>query len=77
MKDLLQFIVKSILGSSKFEITEEVDGSIVKLIVKTEEKDGGLIIGKEGRIIKAIKNLLKIKATLEKKKVVVLVNPQE
>jgi hypothetical protein len=76
MKELLEFIIKNILGKdSKFEIIEEDNGSIVTLTVKTEEKDGGLVIGKQGKVIKAIRNILRIKATLEKKKVILLVNP--
>jgi len=76
MKDLLEFIIKNILGKdSKFEVTEEDNGSIVTLTVKTEEKDGGLVIGKQGKVIKAIRNILRIKATLEKKKVILLINP--
>jgi len=77
MKDLLEFIIKNILGKdSKFEVTEEDNGSIVTLTVKTEEKDGGLVIGKQGKVIKAIRNILRIKATLEKKKIILLVNPK-
>jgi hypothetical protein len=76
MKDLLEFIIKNILGKdSRFEVTEEDNGSIATLTVKTEEKDGGLVIGKQGKVIKAIRNILRIKATLEKKKIVLLVNP--
>ncbi len=76
MKDLLEFILKNILGEkSKFEIIEENEDSVVKMIIKTEESDGGMIIGKGGKIIKAIRNILRIKATLEKKKIILLVNP--
>ena len=76
MKELLDFIIRNILGKdSKFEIIEEDDGSIVKLTVKTAEEDGGLVIGKGGKVIKAIRNILRIKATLEKKKIILLVNP--
>lgn len=78
MKELLEYIVKNILGpKSKFEITQEDDGNVVTLTVKTEEQDGGLIIGKSGRTVKAIRNILRIRATLEKKKVYLLVNPEE
>ena len=78
MKSLLEFIVKNILGKdSKFEVNEVDDGSIVTLTVTTKDEDGGMIIGKQGKIIKAIRNILRIKATLEKKKVILLVNPQE
>lgn len=78
MKNLLEFIVKNILGEkAKFEINEEDDGNVVTLTVKTSQEDGGLIIGKGGKTIKAIRNILRIKATLDKKKVYLLVNPVE
>lgn len=76
MKELLDFIVRNILGKdSKYEIIEEDDNSIVKLTIKTAEDEGGMIIGKQGKVIKAIRNILRIKATLEKKKIILLVNP--
>ncbi len=76
MKDLLDFILRNILGKdSSYEIAEEDDGSVVKLTIKTADSEGGLIIGKQGKTIKAIRNILRIKATLEKKKIVLLVNP--
>ncbi|HLD92079.1 MAG TPA: KH domain-containing protein [Patescibacteria group bacterium] len=76
MRELLEFIIGNILGkTAKFEVTEEDNDSVVTLTVKTEEKDGGLIIGKQGKVIKAIRNILRIKATLEKKKIILLVNP--
>ena len=77
MKNLLDFIVRNLLGKdSNYEIIEEDDGSIVKLTVKTAEDEGGMVIGKGGKVIKAIRNILRIKATLEKKKIILLVNPQ-
>lgn len=76
MKELLDFILRNILGKdSKYEISEEDDGSIVKLTIKTVEDEGGMVIGKQGKVIKAIRNILRIKATLEKKKIILLVNP--
>ena len=76
MKELLEFILRNILGKkSKFEIVEEDDGSIVNLTVKTANDEGGMVIGKGGKVIKAIRNILRIKATLEKKKIILLVNP--
>lgn len=76
MKALLEYILKNILPSGvEFEVEEQTDGDVVNLIVKTADKDGGLVIGKEGRIIKAIRNILRIKATLEHKKINLSVNP--
>lgn len=78
MRDLLDYILKNILPSDvTYEINEENDGDVVKLIILTAEKDGGLVIGKAGKIIKAIRNILRIKATLDHKKIVLQVNPTE
>jgi len=76
MKKLLEYILKNILDKkSKFEVIEEDDGSVVKLTVKAAEDEAGMIIGKQGKIVKAMRNILRIKATLEKKKIILLVNP--
>ena len=82
MKELLDFIIKNILGKdSKYEILESDlpaqtgNGSVVTLTVKTADDEGGMVIGKGGKVIKAIRNILRIKATLEKKKIILLVNP--
>jgi hypothetical protein len=76
MRDLLDYILRNILGKdSKYEIIEEDDNSIVKLTIKTADDEGGMVIGKGGKVIKAIRNILRIKATLEKKKIILLVNP--
>ncbi len=69
MKDLLEFMLKGILGEEKFEITEtEEDGRLIYSI-KTDPKNVGLIIGKGGKMIKSLRNILKVRATLEKKAV--------
>lgn len=78
MKELLEFIIQNLLGkTAKFEVTEVDDGNVVTLTVITAEEDGGLVIGKGGKTVKALRNILRIKATLDKKKVYLLVNPKE
>ncbi len=67
MKELLEHILKGILGESTFYVTEEVDGNFVRLFIKVEPENTGIVIGKEGNTIKAIRNILRVKATLEKK----------
>lgn len=76
MRDLLDYILRNILGKdSKYKIEEVNEESIVKLIITTADDEGGMVIGKGGKVIKAIRNILRIKATLEKKKIILLVNP--
>lgn len=67
MKELLEYILKGILGETQFYVTEEVDGDFVRLLIKVEPEYAGIVIGKGGGTIKAIRNILRVRATLEKK----------
>lgn len=67
MKELLEYILKGILGEGGYYVTEEVDGEFVRLLIKVEPENAGMVIGKGGATIKAIRSILRVKATLEKK----------
>ena len=69
MKDLLEFMLKAVLEGKKFEITESEDSGRIVYSIKTDPENVGLIIGKGGKMIKSLRNILKVKATLEKKAV--------
>lgn len=66
MKDLLEFLLKGILGNEKFEVNESQDLGRTLYSIKTEDKNKGLVIGKGGKMINALRNILKVRATLEK-----------
>ena len=66
MKNLLEFLVKGLLGEEKFEIVENSDNGRVLFTIKTAPENVGLIIGKGGHTIKSLRNILKVRATLEK-----------
>ncbi len=72
MKDLLETIVKNLVDNvnaiSINEIQEE-DTTVLELTVANE--DVGKVIGKQGRIAKAIRTVIKAAASYENKKVVV------
>lgn len=72
MKDLLETIVKNLVDNvndiSINEIQEE-DTTILELKVATE--DVGKVIGKQGKIAKAIRTVVKAAASYENKKVVI------
>jgi predicted RNA-binding protein YlqC (UPF0109 family) len=72
MKELLEFLLKGLLGDEKFEIAEQSEAGRFAYTIKTAPENIGLIIGKGGHMIKSIRNVLKVRATLEK--VVVSVN---
>lgn len=70
MKDILTFIISGIVDKSEsVEITEEENQGIVNLVVKVDPQDMGKIIGKEGKVIKAIRNLMRIPGVLQGKKI--------
>ncbi|MBM4402133.1 MAG: KH domain-containing protein [Candidatus Cloacimonetes bacterium] len=72
MKKLLEFIAKSILEHPKdIKVTEEEDkeAGIVRLKLSVHPEDIGRAIGKQGRIANAIRNLLRVIAIREGKRV--------
>ena len=61
MKELLHYIISSITGSDDFEIKEVEEDSRVDFKIIIDKEFIGLIIGKGGKTIQSIRNLLKIK----------------
>lgn len=66
MKELLEFLIKGLLGEEKFEIVEASDAGRTSYTIKTAPENIGLLIGKGGHTIKSLRNVLKVRATLEK-----------
>lgn len=66
MKELLDYIVKGILGNDNSEIKESNDESRIELTVLAEKEDIGLLIGKGGSTVRSIRNLLRVRSTLDK-----------
>lgn len=67
MKNLLDYLLKGVLSEEKFEIEEVEEDGRVLFNVTTDPKNIGLLIGKGGKMIKNLRNILKVRATLEKK----------
>jgi len=64
MKDLLEYLVKEIVPhpkSVKIKEEEESNGSL-KLFITVDPEDMGLVIGKKGNTISAIRSLVKTAA---------------
>ena len=70
MKESLETIINSLVSDlSSVSIEEKDDGKQVVFQVKVAESDMGRVIGREGRIAKAIRTIMKALATKEGKKV--------
>jgi predicted RNA-binding protein YlqC (UPF0109 family) len=75
MEDLLKLIIKNLIGTDNFKITKEETEGVIIFNLMVPNEFVGLIIGKEGKCIKAIRTLLKIRATLENLRVDLNVKP--
>lgn len=72
MQDLVKVLAKALVENPdavEVEAVEEEDRTVLKLHVAQE--DMGRVIGKQGRIAKAIRTIVKSAATRENKKVTV------
>ncbi len=70
MKDTLTFIIKGIVEKpEEVEITEEENQGIVNFTIKVATEDMGKVIGKEGKVIKAIRNVMRVPGVLQSKKI--------
>jgi predicted RNA-binding protein YlqC (UPF0109 family) len=72
MKEILETIIKNLVDEKdSVEINELENENGITLEVKVSEKDMGKVIGKEGKIAKAIRTIMKSVAGKERKKVTV------
>jgi len=80
MKDILLEIISAIVDNPKaVEIKEEEQEGVTNFIVTVAKEDMGKIIGKNGKIIRAIRNVMKIPAIKANKRIFVSLTeiPQE
>ena len=72
MKDLVEVIAKALVDDpDSVVVTERQEGRTTVVEVKVAESDMGKVIGKQGRIAKAIRSVVKAAAAKEDIKVVV------
>ena len=70
MSELLTHLAKQLVDKpDAVTVTEAVDGDMVKLHLAVAEDDVGKVIGRGGRIAKAIRAILKVMATRDGTKV--------
>ncbi len=70
MKDALAYIITSMVDKpEEVEVSEEENQGIVNFTIKVGQDDMGKVIGKEGKVIKAIRNVMRIPGVLQNKKI--------
>lgn len=72
MKELVEVIAKALVDDpDSVAVSERQDGRTTIIEVRVADSDMGKVIGKQGRIAKAIRSVVKAAAAKEDKKVVV------
>ena len=72
MKEILETIVTSLVDDKEaVQITENDDGKTILFNVKVAKSDMGKIIGKQGRMARAIRTVVKAAANKEQKRATV------
>lgn len=81
MKELLEYIVKSIVNSPNAVEVEEKESvdfpGLTILTIDVAEEDKGVVIGRKGRTINAIRDLITINAIRTNRRVKVLIRDNE
>ena len=72
MKELVEVIAKSLVEHpEEVVVTEKESGKSTVIELKVAQSDMGQVIGKQGRIAKAIRSVVKAAASKSDKKVIV------
>lgn len=72
MKELVEVIAKALVENpDEVAVTESVKDDEIVVELKVASSDMGKVIGKQGRIAKAIRSVVKAAASKEDKKVIV------
>lgn len=78
MKTLLEFIIQKIVDKPKeVEIKEEKINGQTNFSLKVSPDDMGKVIGKKGKIIKSVRQLLRVKAFKSGEKVNLILEETE
>ncbi len=70
MKEMLEIMIKNLVANpDQVEITEAQKENVINFSVKVANSDMGKVIGKQGRIAKAIRTVAKAIGSKENKKI--------
>ena len=70
MKELVEFIVKSLVDNPDQVVVDEIDGRSETIIeLSVNKSDMGRVIGKSGRVINAIRSIVQVAAAKQGQRV--------
>jgi predicted RNA-binding protein YlqC (UPF0109 family) len=70
MKELIEYIARSLVDHpERVEVRERLDGEDLVYVVSVAEGEAGKVIGRQGRVVKAIRTLATAAAWKENRRV--------
>ncbi|MBI2033239.1 MAG: KH domain-containing protein [Candidatus Levybacteria bacterium] len=70
MKDILTYIITAIVEHPKdITVSETEENGTLSYSVSVAKEDMGKVIGKEGKVIRAVRNIMKIPAIKQGKRI--------
>ena len=70
MKELVEYIVKSLVDKPEAVTVSETQGEMAAIIeIRTAPEDAGKVIGREGRIVNSIRNIVKAASAKQQKRI--------
>lgn len=78
MKDFLEYLIKNIVDKpDEAAVTEDIDQmGVVNLSIHVDPIDMGKVIGKSGKIIRALRDLVRVLAVKENRRVNVILTEE-
>lgn len=70
MKEAIESIIRLFVDNpDKVSVDEEEQNDTYQYVIHAASEDIGKIIGKEGKVIRAVRNIMKIKAIKDNKRI--------
>jgi len=78
MKELVEYLVKALVDKPEEVNISQTEGESVTILeIKVASDDAGKVIGKDGRIVNAIRTIVKAAGAKNKKRITVEIMTQE
>lgn len=71
MIDLLEYITQTLTGNKDIKVEKDSSGDLIIYTIKAPKEVMGLLIGKAGRTIQAIRTLAKARAIVDNEKIAI------
>ncbi|MCU0640865.1 MAG: KH domain-containing protein [Candidatus Margulisbacteria bacterium] len=72
MKELVEYVVKTLVDNPEAVSVTETEGEMITIIeIRTAPEDAGKVIGREGRIVNALRTIIKAASAKQNRKVTV------